>query len=358
MKRREFIGLTAWSLAALATGCAPPPAVQAKEMLTLDPQTGATLSTAKVSVPKGNRSPLDSNGQGFLLANGQSLLAINFADQSCSIAGPDNGRWVRPDLLVTAEKSSSDIYRVCGVHFPDGRIVWSQELGYGQILGFDTQSVYVGHPKGISCFALDDGKVRWENLEMTDLKSWHVEPSYLVLGLGNAGRVCWLDLKDGKLVRSLTTTTTPNRVILLAGDDEYTLTLTRRIALAAFRPDQMKPVWVQPITSSDHQALLLGYANRIALVELHESSVAVDVVTGGTLWSDSLCTHISICQDVALLRRGRGAPGGKMTLELEARQLRSGKSLWKRELEDIYAVTAVHGENFSLLTREARNERG
>ncbi|MBX3170688.1 MAG: PQQ-binding-like beta-propeller repeat protein [Candidatus Eremiobacteraeota bacterium] len=350
MKRREFFGLSAWSLAALATGCARPPAMQARQMLTLDPKSGATLHNQKVSIPKGNRSTLDSAGHGFLLANGQSVLALDFAGQSCVIPGPDNGRWVRPDLLVTAEKTSSDIYRVCGVHFPDGRILWSQEMGYGQILGFDAQAVYVGHLKGVTCFELDGGKKRWENTEMNELKSWCVLPSSLVLGLGNAGRVCWLDLKNGKLVRSLTTTTTPNRVILVAGDDEYTLTLTRRIALAAFRPDQLKPVWVQPITAYDHQALLLGYANRIALVELHESSVAVDIVTGGTLWSDSLCTHISICQDVALLRRGRGDTGGRMSLVLEARQLRSGKSLWKRELEDIHAVTAVNGENFALLT--------
>lgn len=350
MKRREFIGLTALSLAALATGCAPPPALQEKQMLTLEPTTGATVDTQKVSVPKGNRSTLDSSGQGFLLASGQSVLALNFASQSCLLAGPDNARWVRPDLLVTAEKTSSDVYRVCGVRFPDGHVLWSQELGYGQILGFDAQAIYVGHPQGISCFELDSGKLRWENREITELQSWCVLPNALVVGLGNAGRVCWLDLKNGKLARSLTTTTTPNRVILLAGDEEYTLTLTRRIALAAFRADTARPVWVQPVTNYDHQALLLGYASRIALVELHESSVAIDLVTGGTLWSDSLCTHISICHDVALLRRGRGALGGKMTLELEARQLRSGKSLWKRELEDTQAVTAVHGENFALLT--------
>lgn len=350
MERREFIGLTAWSLAALATGCAPPPALQTRQLLTLDPKTGSTSSTQTVSVPKGNRSVVDSARYGFLLANGQSVLALDYTGRSCLVTGPDSGRWVRPELLITAEKTSSDIYRVSAVQFPDGRVLWSQELGYGAILGFDAQAVYVGHPKGITCFELDSGKKRWENTEMTDLKSWAVLPSSLVLGLGNAGRVCWLDLKDGKLTRSLTTTTTPNRVILVAGDDEYTLTLTRRIAMAAFRPDQLKPVWVQPITAFDHQALLLGYANRIALVELHDSTVAVDIVTGGTLWSDSLCTHISICQDVALLRRGRGETGGKMKLVLEARHLRSGKSLWTRELEDLQAVTAVNGESFALLT--------
>jgi len=76
----------------------------------------------------------------------------------------------------------------------------------------------------------------------------------------------------------------------------------------------------------------------------------MDLVTGGTLWSDSLCTHLSICGDVVLIRRGHGGDGGKMSLILEARQLRSGKSLWKRELTDLQTVTAVNGEHFVLLT--------
>lgn len=353
MERREFLALAAWSWAALASGCARPPALREKHLLTLDPQTGSIVETQKVALPRGNRSPLPSAGQGFLQADGHSVLAVNFSGQNRYFPGPDDALWVRPDLLVTAEKPSSDLYRVAAVSFPEGRVAWQHDLGYGHLLGFDAQAVYVGHPKGISCFELDGGTLRWQNSELTDLQSWYVLPSSLVVGLGNAGRVSWLDLKNGKVVRTLTTTTTPNRVILLAGDDEYTLTLTRRIALAAFRPDQMAPAWVQPITGQDHQAQLLGYANRIALVELHESTVAIDVVTGGTLWSDSLNTHLSICQDVVLLRRGYGAGGGKMSLELEARQLRSGKSLWKRQLEDVHTDTAVNGQQFALLTAES-----
>ena len=350
MERREFIGLAAWSLAALVAGCARPPALQEKELLTLDPLTGATLKTQKVALPKGNRSVLDTGGQGFLLADGQSVLAVNFSGQTCRCIGPDDALWVRPNLLITADKTSSDLYRVSAVGFPDGQVVWRKDLGYGHLLGFDAQAVYVGHPKGITCFELEDGRERWSNPELTDLQSWCVLPSSLVVGLGNAGRVAWLDLKDGKMIRSLTTTTTPNRVILLAGDDDYTLTLTRRIAMAAFGPKQIGPLWVQPITGQDHQAQLLGYAQRIALVELHESTVAMDLVTGGTLWSDSLCTHLSICKDVVLLRRGHGGEGGKMSLVLEARQLRSGKSLWKRELQDLHTATSVNGEQFVLLT--------
>ncbi|MBN9416886.1 MAG: PQQ-binding-like beta-propeller repeat protein [Candidatus Eremiobacteraeota bacterium] len=352
MERREFLGLAGFGLVALATGCAGPPPFVSKDVLTVDPLTGATLKTEKLSIPKGTHSALDSNGQGFLLANGRSVFAANFAGSSRLIEGPDDARWVRPDLLVTAEKTSSDIYRVCGRRFPDGQELWRQDLGYGVLLGFDQECIYVGHPKGISCFELESGKQRWANSsgDLAELKSWRVLPSSLVVGLGNAGKVCWLDLKTGKILRTVITTTTMNRVIMLAGDDEYTVTVTRRIAVAAFRPDQLKPAWVQEITGQDHQALLLGYANRIALIELHDSTVAMDVVTGGTLWSDSLCTRISICRDVALIRRGKGAAGGKMTLEVEARQLRSGKSLWKREFPDLQTATAVNGDQFALLT--------
>ncbi len=350
MERREFIGLAAGSLAALAAGCARSPALQVKQLLTLDPLTGATVNTLKVDLPKGNRSALDSSNQGFLLADGQSVLAVSFSAQVCRYAGPDEALWVRPNLLITADKTSSDLYRVSAMSFPDGRVVWQKDLGYGNLLGFDAQAVYVGHPKGVSCFELEGGQERWCNGELTDLKSWYVLPASLVVGLGNAGRISWLNLQDGKILRTLTTTTTTNRVILLVGDDDYTLTVTRRIAIAAFGPKQVPPLWVQPITGQDHQAQLLGYANRIALIELHESTVAIDLVTGGTLWSDSLCTHLSICGDVVLLRRGHGADGGKMSLMLEARHLRSGKSLWKRELEDLHTTTAVHGEHFVLLT--------
>lgn len=350
MERREFLGLAAGSLLGLAAGCARPPALQEKQILQLDPLTGATVGSRKVGIPKGTRTALDSNGLGFLLANGQSVFALNHSGESGLVEGPDEARWVRPDLLVTAEKTSSDVYRVCGARFPDGRELWRQEMGYGVLIGFDTQAVYVGHPKGVSCFELDSGKERWTNTQLKELKSWYVLPSSLVLGLGNQGRVCWMDLKTGEITRTLTTTTTTNRVILVAGDDEYALTLTRRIAVAGFRADQIPPVWVQPIADGEHQALLLGYFNRIVLLELHESTVALDLVTGGTLWSDSLCTRISICKDVALLRKGRGAAGGKMMLELEARQLRSGKSLWKREFEDLQTATAVDGDKFAVLT--------
>ena len=350
MQRREFFGLAGWTLAALAVGCARPPDLGKKLLITLDPQTGATRNTQEVSLPKGNRTPCASARHGFLLAKGQSVLAVSFSGQSCLCNGPDNALWVRADLLVTAEKTSSDLFRVSGQRFPDGRILWQKDLGYGHLLGFDSQAVYVSHPKGISCFELESGTERWVNGELSELQSWLVTPSSLVVGLGNAGRVSWLNLTDGKVQRTLTTTTTPNRVILLAGDDEYTFTLTRRIAMATFRPNQSTPLWIQPITGQDHQAQLLGYADRIALVELHESTVAVDIATGGTLWSDSLATHLSICRDVVLLRRGRGTGGGKMSLELEARQLRSGKSLWKRELEDLHTATASSVDQFFLLT--------
>lgn len=350
MRRREFLAAGGLALAGSMLGCSRPEPTQEYQLESWDLGSGATQNSQTVRLPKVRWEALPASPFGFLLVSARGLLTLSFDGQVHEIPGLCQAFWIGPDLLVAAAKPSGEIYQVGAVQPSSGNWLWKHELGYGKLLGTTDQAFYVSHPQGVSCYDLKDGKELWRNTELVDLKSSFLLPSSLVVGLGNAGQVSWLDLHTGKELRHLTTTKTPNRIILVAGDDEYTLTFTRRIALAGFRAEQIPPIWVQPINSESHQSELLAYSDRIALIELNDSSVAIDIVTGSTLWADALCPRISLCQGAALIRRGRGG-SAKMQLELAARQLRSGKTLWQRRIDDLEATTASTKDHFVVLRR-------
>lgn len=344
------------ALAGTILGCSRPEPTREYRLESWDVRTGATQNSQTLRLPKLRWEALPASPFGLLLLSARGLLTVGFDAKIQEIPGLCQAFWIDQDLLMAASKPSGEIYQVGAVQPSNGKWLWKQELGYGKLLGTSENALYVSHPQGVSCYDQKNGKELWRNPDLVDLKSSFFLPSSLVVGLGNAGKVSWLNLQTGKELRHLTTTKTFNRVILVAGDDEYLITFTRRIALAGFRAEQIPPVWVQPINSESHQSELLAYSDRIALLELNDSSVAVDVVTGSTLWADALCPRISLCQGVALIRRGRGG-STRMQLELAARQLRTGKTLWQRRIDDLAATTASHQDHFVVLSAEPDQPR-
>lgn len=347
--RRQFLAMTGLGLTGWLSGCARSAPLHPRKLESWDPHTGATLKSQEIEIPKGDWQPLDSSGHGFLLANGTSVLALDPGGRWKLFSGPDDARWVRPDLLVTAEHTSSSILRVRAQEFPTGRVLWTQDLTAGFLLGFNGDSVYAGHEQGVSCFDLVEGREVWKNTKLTDLKSAYVEPNSLVLGQGNRAKVIWVDLKTGKEQRSLVTTKTWNRVALLVGDGQTTLTVTRHVGIAGFGsgPD---PIWQQPLGEMVNRSKLLGFGSGVVLIELFDSSLAIELASGRNLWGDSLAPLLSLCGDVVLMRRGQGLGAGELILELEGRDLHTGVSLWKRQLKDLSTTTAVNGDQFAILT--------
>ncbi|MBS2038544.1 PQQ-binding-like beta-propeller repeat protein [bacterium] len=347
--RRQFLIFTGLGLASYLCGCARPPQLRPRKIESWDARTGATLESREISLPTGDWEALDPSGHGFLLASGQSVLALDGAAQWHLYEGPSDALWVRPDLVVTGQNSSSTGYRISAQEFPGGRERWHQDRNSGFLLGFTADAVYVGHEQGVSCFDLESGKEVWKNPNLLELKSAYVEPKSLVLGQGNTGKVSWVDLKTGLIQRTLFTNSDNNRVVLLVGDGKTTLTFTRHQGLAGYRADSRTPVWAQSLDNSD-RSKLLGYSEGIALIDLYDSTAAVDITSGRTLWGDSLTPRVSICREVVLITRGLGLGAGEFKLELQARDLRSGRPIWKRELADLEAVTAVNGDKFAVLT--------
>jgi hypothetical protein len=348
--RRQFLAMTGVGLTGWLAGCSRSAPVQPHKLESWDRRTGATLNSQEVQIPKADWQPLDSSGHGFLLANGSSVLAMDLKGGWKLYEGPDDARWVRPDLLVTAEHTSSAILRVRAQEFPSGRIAWTQDLTDGFLLGNNADAVYAGHKQGVSCFDLAQGREVWKNPAMTELKSAYVAPDSLVLGQGYEGKVTWNDLKTGKELRRVQTNKTFNRVVLLVGDGQTTLAVTRHVGLAGYRPNSPDPVWVQPLGEMVNRSKLLAFGNGVAVIEMFDSSLAVDLASGRKLWGDSLCPVLSLSGDVVLMRRGQGLGAGELILELEGRDLHTGGSLWKRQLKDLEAKTAVNGDQFAILT--------
>ena len=350
LSRRWFLALAGLKLGSCLTGCGRQKAPQERKLEYWNAQTGKTEDALTLQLPGRNWQLLDSTIQGFLLTSNHSILALDFKGRFQEYQGATNACWADAGLLVTGENATGELYRVSAREFPSGRVVWSQELSEASILGCDSQRIYVSHSKGISCYELAQGKKLWSNPALTDIKSVYLESKSLILGLGNQGKVCWVDLQTGQEQLSRRTTNTPNRVILLASDGRMTLTFTRRLALAGYLSGQSEPVWVQPLPESSHKTSLLGLADGVVVLELHDSSLALELATGELLWNDILCPHLSICGKVALLRRPSGLGAGQAGLGLEGHDLRTGRLLWKRQVSDLNTLTAVDGGRFVVLT--------
>ncbi len=349
ISRREFLVVTGLTLGAGMAGCGRRSALRTEKLEHWNARTGATEATLDLQLLGGDWAPVNSSIQGFLLSNGAGILALNFRGQTQIYEGAQEACWVEPGVLITAEKASSDLYRVEAQEFPSGRPRWSHDFGYGSLIGCNAQNVYVTHPQGVSCLDLQRGREVWCNPDLTDIKCAFLGPQSLLLGLGNLGEFCRVDLQTGRQLSRQFTTKEPNRVILLVSDEKTTLAFTRRFAVAGFRTDRRAPVWSLPLTEEAHRTALLGFADSVALIELDGSSVALDLTSGKKLWSDVFCPHLSICDQVALVRRASGLGSGRAMLELQGRDLHTGRTIWKRQVADLKAITAVDGHRFAVL---------
>ncbi|MFN8612219.1 MAG: PQQ-binding-like beta-propeller repeat protein [Vulcanimicrobiota bacterium] len=346
--RRKFLAITGLSLTGWLSGCARTQPLRARKLENWDLRSGQTITTQSLTLPEADWEALNSSDHGFLLASGASVLALAPDGRWHLYQGPHEALWVRPDLLVTGQSPSSTVFRLRAEEFPGGKQRWQQERNHGFLLGFNQDSVFVGHDQGVSCLSLDSGRELWKNSDLLELKSAFVEPSSLVLGLGNEGKIEWVDLKTGRLQRSLSTNKNFNRVVMLVGDDKMTAAFTRHMGLAGYPAGSSSPAWSQSIDNTD-RSRLLGFSQGIALVEIYDSMVAVDIASGRNLWATSLAPRPSISQGVVLVARGSGLGAGELRLELEGLALSSGTSLWKRQLDDLTAVTAANGDKFAVL---------
>ena len=90
----------------------------------------------------------------------------------------------------------------------------------------------------------------------------------------------------------------------------------------------MSPMMPRPIE-------LLAWGGSVALVRLENSSVAFDLSTGKELWRCSLVARAAATSDTVVTLK----PAAKSLVNLEARDLRNGKVLWKKTSQ--FAATAV-----------------
>ena len=349
--RRQFLKLATLAGAGLAWGCekASPP-LQKLVLMQVDPRSGRTLSPQQeVAIPQERWKMLDPGPPGFLLANAQGLATVSWQNGSVhSIEGPTEGLWLRADLLVGGEKVSDVDYELSARNPVSQQTLWSQTLGYSQLLGVTDSAVMVADPKGVRCLNLADGKQQWINPDLLDVKCHFLTQKSLLLGIGNQGKVAWIDPATGQVQREVTTEA-HNRVIVLASDGPSSLAFTRRVALFGYGPSAAKPIWRYPVSTEEHESSLLAHSDSVALVELANSTVAFDINTGKKLWSAALCTRAGAGQGVAVLVFPRLGANDKAEVSLEAHDLRSGQLLWKKSSSYPATAATVFDQSMVLL---------
>lgn len=350
MNRRTFLSQSALCLIGWSTGCSRTSAPKSK-LEFWSARDGSTQHSLDLFLPPGRWKNLAPPPFGFLLNDGHRVLALDFSGQSQVYENASGALWIRPDRLLLSHNPSSEVCRLSLRPFPGDRLVWQRDFEAGNVLGANQQSLFLQHQGGVSCLSLETAQENWSNGDLIDIKSSYLEPNCLVLGLGNEGEVCWVDLSTGQPQRSLLTTRgEPNRVILVVGDGQTTMVLTRRSWLSAYHHQSSRPVWRQALGPEAHRTELLGFQNQVAVIELNHASQAFDLRNGKKLWSDVLCRDLSICAETVLMRRppSLGQPQGQ--LQLLALELRSGRPLWARPLSDLRAATNVNKQTFAVLS--------
>ena len=297
-----------------------------------------------MSLPEGRWKVVSAGPAGFLLGDARGLVAVPVdAGDGLPIAGPTEGLWVGPNLLVTGQKVSSEDYELSARDPASDKPLWTTQLGYASLLASTEKAVLVAHPKGVSAFDLSTGQPVWTNPSVLPVRSHFLSQDSLLIG-GNAGEVFWLDPSTGKTVRKVITDK-ENRVIVMASDGKFTLAFTRRVALFGFGPGGDRPAWRHPISSEEHESELLAWGGSVALVRLENSSVAFDLSTGKELWRCSLVARAAATSDTVVTLK----PAAKSLVNLEARDLRNGKVLWKKTSQFAATAALTTEKSFYLL---------
>lgn len=344
--RRRFLQIctgAAWCW----SGCSRPPVpLQPHTLLEVDGQTAQTLSQKTVPIPEGRWKSLSTGSAGFLLGDAHGLVTVPSDGSDVHIvAGPTDGLWGRTDTLITGQKVSADDYELTGRDPAANKPRWSTRLGYASILAATDKVVLVAHPKGVSAYDLDTGQPLWTNPSVLPVRSHFLGRDSLLVG-GLSGEVSWLDLDTGQSRRKVyTDKDRNNRVIALASDGKFTLAFTRRVALFGFGPSGNKPVWRHPISPEEHESELLAWADSVVLVRLENSSVAFDLRTGKELWRCSLVARAAATSDTVVTLK----PAARSLVNLEARDLRNGKVLWKKTSQFAATAALAREKSFYLL---------
>jgi len=339
MNRRTF--LLSSSALLMGVGCSKPAESLKLNLVRLSPVDGRVDRQLALEIPSGRWKALTGNGSGFLYGNAYGLLAVEpETGNSYTLMGPTDGLWVRPEQLIATQKISGEVMQISSHPIQGGAPSWKFEAGYASWMGYADESLYVAHPQGVACYDLGSGQRRWNNPDLTDLKSGFVAPNWLLMGLGNAGRMAWVDRKSGKVLRSLTTDRL-NRNIVVAGDAEYSVCLTRRIAFLGFAGEQEKIAWKIPVSSDIHESQVLAMDGPLVLVELDHNLCVLDFHRGKILWTCPHYVRATASKGVLLLQRAAVNPTGVAKVSLEARRWSDGKEIWKKTSD--WPATAALG---------------
>jgi hypothetical protein len=342
IRRRKFLAAGVCGAAWLGWGCSRPDPPETHERFEIDPVSGNIVGKISVSLPPRRWKVLPPGAAGFVLGDTQGLLLLGWDSAGVvEVKGPTEAIWDRPDQLVAGQRLSAEEYELSLRNPAQARPLWTRKLGLSQLLGSTEQAILLAHPQGISALHRSDGKDLWNRPDLVDVKCHFLGTDTLLVGHGNQGEVFWLDLKTGETRRTVATDK-ENRVIVVASDGQFSLVFTRRIALFGFGPKADKPLWKRPISSEEHESELLAFSGSTALIRLDNSCVALDLPGGQELWRCSLFSRCCVAQQTVLMLR----PADLSTVQLEARDLKSGRVLWNKNSR--WATTAALGRDKSL----------